>query len=723
MMQMINMLFLKIVERSLTAGIVIAVVLSVRMLIRRLPKSFAYALWLVVAFRLAVPFTAGSDISIFNAFTDGRIRSEIRNSADGTGIMADADSLDSLIGQTGAGSAQDGAGNAERTVADWIKVMGVASAVSADGNDALSPSSGEFPDDPGTMENSPGVNRAPAIVRDSGLIRILAVVWIAGILILAFYTVAARLRIGRKIRYSVRLCGNVYECDMIRSPFVLGVTAPKIYLPFRLNAVQQQCILAHERYHIRRKDYLVKSFAYLLAVIYWFQPLVWVAYRLMCIDMEMSCDEKVISGFTVELRKEYSRLLLAFAVNRRQLSASPLAFGEENIMKRINNIIHYKKTSRWKLAVGAAAIVLTMAACATDASEDEAPTVQLDMENATAVSENGGADTAVTMSDVTVDHDTDPQHQGGQVPQAIGHREAQWAENTMFDIGYASLDYADSERIVFHIASGLFAYDLQERKIVRSLDLRGLGCRAIGITKKQMEGDCGVEVYQDSDGRLRAAITPYLDAEGSGYVYDIESDELFAYDESLLDEYILFDEFVSKYDLKDEKAFHTWKVAANVLPLGGHSYGVLFWEQIDLVTMYYKAGEEEYRLFQEEQATLPRLLKQDDGFYESMVRMAGEDINQCVMDYTGIYALHDYAGVCAFTRGLVYTDEMQREFARQTDFLSADEEVSHSEDGKEYLFCFTRSDDYGAEGEKVYVRFRYVEGEGWRAEGLPAAEP
>ena len=71
----------------------------------------------------------------------------------------------------------------------------------------------------------------------------------------------------------------------------------------------------------------------------------------------------------------------------------------------------------------------------------------------------------------------------------------------------------------------------------------------------------------------------------------------------------------------------------------------------------------------------------------------------------------------------MYTDEMQREFARQTDFLSAYEEVSHSEDGKEYLFCFTRSDDYGAEGEKVYVRFRYVEGEGWRAEGLPAAEP
>lgn len=730
-MQMVNVLFLKIVGMGLTAGIVIVAVLFARLLIRKLPKSFAYALWLVVAFRLVVPVTAGSDISIFNIFADESIRmginDHIGDGAAGTGIAADGldhaggSAADGLIGQADAASVQGSAENAEIIAGDLTRVGFVDKPGISDG---------------GTI-NSLGSGSVAVRVQSSGLVSVLAMVWIAGILTLVSYTAAAHIRVRRRVRYSMRLSGNVYECDAIRSPFVMGVIEPRIYLPFRLNAAEQQCVLAHERYHIRRKDYLVKCFAYLLAVVYWFQPLVWAAYHLMCIDMEMSCDEKVVSGFTLELRKEYSRLLLAFAVNRRQFSASPLAFGEENTMKRIKNIINYRKPSRWKLAVGAVVLAFTMAACATDAATDEARApisdsalaADNDAENMTGVSEKSMADAAVENDSAAITandsgrYDSDGDHQEEQGYHAIEHREAQWAENTKFDVGFSSLDYADSERIVLHISNSLFVYDLQEQRIVRSLDLKALGCWAVETGGNGTEGDCTIKVYQNSGGRLRAVITPYSDSEGGGYIYDIESDELFAYDALLLEQYVLFDGFVSKYDLKDEKAFNTWRVATNVLPLGEHSYGALFWDRIDLITMYYKAGEQKYQLFHKEQATLPRLLKQDDSFYQSAARFAGDSVMQCMMDYEGLYNLHDYAGVCALSTGLAYSDEMQREFAKRTDILSVAEEISHSEDEKEYLFCFSCGDDYGIEEPKVYVKFRYVEGTGWRAEGLPTDQP
>ncbi|MDE6619044.1 MAG: M56 family metallopeptidase, partial [Lachnospiraceae bacterium] len=292
---MINMLFLKIVEMSLTAGIVILVVMLVRLLIRRLPKSFAYALWIVVAFRLAVPVAADSDISVFHMFTAGRISSEMSGSTKDKAAGAErADIVDGNVSY-----------NIEGQIMQWNAQ-----------NDITF-----FEGNTRNFQNVVSEDSNTVALQAFNFIEKLALVWAAGILTLVSYTAIAHIRIRRKIRYSVRLYNNVYECDNIRSPFVTGMFSPKIYLPFRLSEIEQQCILAHERYHIRRKDYLVKSFAYLLLIVYWFHPLVWAAYRLMCIDMEMSCDEKVVAEFTVDLRKEYSRLLLAFAANKRQLSA------------------------------------------------------------------------------------------------------------------------------------------------------------------------------------------------------------------------------------------------------------------------------------------------------------------------------------------------------------------------------------------------------------------
>lgn len=712
-MQIFNTLFLKILEMSLTAGIVIMMVLFVRFLIRGLPKSYAYMLWIVVAFRLVVPFSVDSDISIFNMFMRENIKDE--------------DFLAAFDSQTRQEE------YAQNRIADSEKDRPATPNAKTDA-ELNQISNIKFPDI--------FVNHIS--IFDSGgeycltrtnvyNIHIFTCIWIAGMMILGFHTVISSMRMHRKLRYRVWLCDNVYECGQIRSPFVFGIIRPKICLPFRMHETEQQCILAHERYHIKRKDYLIKPFAYGLMMVYWFQPLVWVAYHFMCIDMEMSCDEKVISKFTMEIRKEYSRLLLAFAANRRQQPVSPLAFGENNTMKRIKNILHYKKTAQWKLAGGIVAVVLTMAACATNASTDGAivPSsdktvpVQNDLidaanqsESSTMVHNDANTDTDITgVNGVGVTTQNTEQHpndsdQGTQYP-ILEHHEAQWAENSMCDMELCSLDYADSNSIVFHISSGLFQYDLHKQRITRSIDLEALNCQEV-----QTGGKCRVTVYQNSDDKLQVVIAPYPYSDEDSYIYDLKKDELYAYDEELLSRYTLFDGLISKYDLPEEDRLKGWRHAEYLLPLEEHSYGVLQWDSIDLVTMYYEAEGQRWDIFPKEQATLPRLIKQDDSFYQSVATYAGQNIHQCVMDYEGLYNMHDYAGVCALSTGLEYSDEIQREFSERSDILSMIKEVSHSENEKEYLYQFLCGEDYGT-GAIVYVNFSYIDGVGWRAENFP----
>ena len=168
----------------------------------------------------------------------------------------------------------------------------------------------------------------------------------------------------------------------------------------------------------------------------------------------------------------------------------------------------------------------------------------------------------------------------------------------------------------------------------------------------------------------------------------------------------------------------TWRAAENVLPLEGNSYGALYWGPgPDLANMCYEAGGQTWNVFCSEQATLPKLVRQDDSFYQSFSLYSGREISQCLIDYSAFYNRHDYAGVCALSTGLEYSDELWQEFGRRTDSLLYGKEVSHSEDEKEYLFEFAYSDGSGGDEDMVYLKFQYLEGEGWRAVGLPSAEP
>ncbi len=185
------------------------------------------------------------------------------------------------------------------------------------------------------------------------------------------------IRMKRKLRKAVLYRDNIFECDNIASPFVMGVFRPRIYIPFRLGEGEREYILKHEQYHIKRKDYLVKIVAFLLVTVYWFQPLAWVSYFFMIRDMEMSCDEHVLGTMGKDIRRAYSKSLLGFAMNRRQFSMGLLAFGETNTKRRVKNVMNFKNDKKWMGILTIVLLVVVGVVCLTDAkAENEKETTK-----------------------------------------------------------------------------------------------------------------------------------------------------------------------------------------------------------------------------------------------------------------------------------------------------------------------------------------------------------
>lgn len=330
-------IFLQLLNMSITAGYVILAVLAVRLLIHRLPKIYSYVLWSIVGFRLLCPISFSSSLSFFNLDLFDRIEqvqglqyAEIVE--DNTAEQVDPVMEDGIVINTKE-TAMPAVENAE--------TKEVTSGNAAEGMTAM-----------GFKEMIP---------------QIAAAVWILGIGVLLIYSIIALLKIKKQTATAVLLHENIYECEGLHSPFVYGIFRPVIYISFHLQDEEREYILEHEKYHIRRKDYLIKAAAYLIAVVYWFSPLVWLSYYLMCQDMEMSCDEKVIGRMGSEAKQDYSRLLLSFATGKRHL-AEPLYFGESNVGKRIKNILKYKKAG---IAAASLGIILLAALCLIFATNAE----------------------------------------------------------------------------------------------------------------------------------------------------------------------------------------------------------------------------------------------------------------------------------------------------------------------------------------------------------------
>ena len=302
-----NELFLNIINMSILASWLILAVLLFRLILKKAPKWLNVLFWGMVTVRLICPLTIESPISMIpDSFANGEFVSAWMDEYLDDIDIHHPDSVyyDAAIG-AGREPISDGEGGCY--VVTKHEQLG----------------------EPATIENT--------------VIPVLVIAWVAGMAILALYIVISYWRLHRKVDTAVLYKENIFQSENINSPFVLGIIKPRIYLPFKMDAQDLEHVIAHEQAHIRRKDHWWKPLGFLLLTIHWFNPLMWLAYVLLCRDIELACDEKVIKVLNNEQRADYTQALVACSVNRRMIAACPLAFGEISVKERVKSVMNYKK--------------------------------------------------------------------------------------------------------------------------------------------------------------------------------------------------------------------------------------------------------------------------------------------------------------------------------------------------------------------------------------------
>ncbi len=289
--------FLNHINISITASYIALAVILFRFLLKKAPKKYTCILWLLVAFRLILPNSDNMFIftSIFSLIPSTEVlpNTLIDNTSPQFNINVGVEQIDKRI----------------NAFLDNRYAEGV------------------------TVPANTG----------SSLMNILGFVWIIVCIGILIYAVGSYIYLHRKTRASICVKGNTFICDYISTPFILGMVRPRILLPSALSEEESQYILAHEKAHLKRLDYVWKPIGLLLLAVHWFNPIMWISYILFCRDIELACDEYVIKNMNAEDKKTYSTVLLKFSIPKKLLSAYPLAFGEIGIRERIKAVFQYKK--------------------------------------------------------------------------------------------------------------------------------------------------------------------------------------------------------------------------------------------------------------------------------------------------------------------------------------------------------------------------------------------
>ena len=333
---------MKVLEMSIAGTACILVVLVLRVLLRRAPKIFSYMLWAVVFLRLICPFSLRS--SHF-----GLAWADVEEMLETAAYEQELVEYQVLVHKDGRveTSARYVDLETSGSVAENIEEVLPSAYSNRDNAVGKSP----YRTSANNLQNNMIGSRYShsAVQRQERRWLVIgSLIWAAGISILLGYSVVSYLLLRRQLRQAVRIQEDVYESDRISTPFLLGFLDSRIYLPIGLEQEEKTYVLAHELVHLQRGDYLVKTVAWLILALHWFNPLVWLAYSLMAKDMEMSCDEKVIRRLGESNKKAYSQTLLATSgaasgrLVRRILPTTPLSFGERDIRSRVKNILAYR---------------------------------------------------------------------------------------------------------------------------------------------------------------------------------------------------------------------------------------------------------------------------------------------------------------------------------------------------------------------------------------------
>ena len=358
-------LFSEIVEMSWKASIVILLVLLARLALKNAPQKFSFLLWGIVALRLVIPISIESPISVFNLTdfepptetviteTSNSVNENTEISKDTQIIIPDKKPDENIIGNVSI---------PENTVSRPVVNNPVIESPII--NESVSQIVNEVPT---ITENN------PAEESKFNLAQVLAVIWLCGMAGMLFYGTASFVKIKKLMESAVLERDNIYLSDKIDTPFSLGFIKPKIYLPFGLTAEEKECIIIHEKCHLKRLDHISKLFAFVLLSVHWFNPFCWIAFNRMAYDMETSCDEMVFSkGITAELKKTYSMTLVSIGTKKRFPAPSPINFdGITNIKKRITHILALKKPKIWVSVIAIVLCVITFAACITDGMNND----------------------------------------------------------------------------------------------------------------------------------------------------------------------------------------------------------------------------------------------------------------------------------------------------------------------------------------------------------------
>lgn len=312
-----NELFLKIVNMSISASWLVLAVLLLRLVLKKAPKWINVLFWGIVAVRLICPFSFESALS----------------------LIPSAETIPLNIGMDTTPAINSGINAINNVVNPVI-------------SQSYTPMAGA------------SVNPLQITIS------ICEYIWIIGMIVLALYTAISYWCLHRKVDTAVFYKDNIFQSENVSSPFVLGIIKPKIYLSFKMDTTDLEHVVAHEQAHINRKDHWWKPLGFLLLTIHWFNPLMWLAYVLLCRDIELACDEKVIKELGNEQRADYTQALVACSVNRCMIAACPLAFGEVGVKERVKAVMNYKKPAFWVIILAVVACVGVAVCFLTNPKQD-----------------------------------------------------------------------------------------------------------------------------------------------------------------------------------------------------------------------------------------------------------------------------------------------------------------------------------------------------------------
>lgn len=313
-----NNVFLQIANISITAGWIVIAVILLRLLFKKAPKWVNCLLWGIVGLRLVFPLSIESALSLIPSVNTISAPTSYNPSS---------------------ASIETGFSTVDTTMNGYIGDHFI---------EGITVSANAF----------------------SNITTVLSYIWIAGVIIMLIYAGISYIRLKNKMRTSTPLRDNIRQSENVASPFILGIIKPKIYLPYSIDNDEAECIIAHEKTHLKRFDHIIKPLAFIILSVYWFNPLMWVAYILLCRDIELACDEKVINSMAAEERQSYSLALLQNSVNRRSVSACPLAFGEVGVKQRIKSVMSYKKPTLWIIIIAVILCVIASVCFLTDPKTD-----------------------------------------------------------------------------------------------------------------------------------------------------------------------------------------------------------------------------------------------------------------------------------------------------------------------------------------------------------------